>query len=318
MAKVRVAKASVEDLKKEIVRRQRKLPELIAARDALNRQIAELEGLSGAKPRAVGRRKPGRRKAARRAVKPARAGSLSSAFVDALGAKGKLTVAEAADAVQAAGYKSKSKDFPEHRQHGALEGQAIQARSAEVYIACGGDACLSCGGRPYGNSGSGSRREADDRENSARSVLRNRTRVAHVVRLVMCGRRACERETSGGSRLKTPRHIEADGKEVEKVTFIYGEMEVLASWPMMYYCGCGWRGGQAPTSGYSGIQQHPGLPNNAIFSVWDTSPKLLAVCRPSRLFDRVLPRSPRMKKKGAVAIPTLHAPGKWARCSVSL
>jgi hypothetical protein len=71
-------------------------------------------------------------------------------------------------------------------------------------------------------------------------------------------------------------HIESDGKEVEKVTFIYGEMEVLASGPMTYYCGFGWRGGQAPTSGYSGIQQHPGLPNNVIFSVWDTSPKLLA------------------------------------------
>jgi hypothetical protein len=31
--------------------------------------------------------------------------------MDALGANGKLTVAEAADAVQAAGYKSKSKAF---------------------------------------------------------------------------------------------------------------------------------------------------------------------------------------------------------------
>ena len=116
MAKLRLAKVSVEDLKKEIARRQRKLPALIAARDALNRQIAELEGLSGAKPKAIARKKPGRRKAARRVVtpavlKPARAGSLSSALTEALGAKGKLTVAEAAAAVQMAGYKSKSKDF---------------------------------------------------------------------------------------------------------------------------------------------------------------------------------------------------------------
>jgi len=44
-------------------------------------------------------------------MRPAREGSLVSELVDALGAKGKLTIAEAADAVLAAGYKSKSKDF---------------------------------------------------------------------------------------------------------------------------------------------------------------------------------------------------------------
>ena len=111
MAKVRLTKVSVEALKKEISRRQRKLPELIAARDTLNRLIAELEGLGGVKPTAIARRKPGRPKGARKAIRPARAGSLSSALMDALGAKGNLTVAEAADAVQAAGYKSKSKVF---------------------------------------------------------------------------------------------------------------------------------------------------------------------------------------------------------------
>jgi hypothetical protein len=111
MVKARLAKVSVEDLKKEISRRQRKLPELIAARDTLNRLIAELEGLGGVKPTAIARRKPGRPKGARKAIRPARAGSLSSALVDALRAKGKLTVAEATDAVVAAGYKSKSKEF---------------------------------------------------------------------------------------------------------------------------------------------------------------------------------------------------------------
>ena len=111
MAKVKMAKVSVEDLKKEIARRQRKLPTLIAARDALNRQIAELEGLGSVKPVAIRRRKAGRRKAARKAMKPARAGSLSSTLAEALKAKGKLTIPEAAEAVLAAGYKSKSKDF---------------------------------------------------------------------------------------------------------------------------------------------------------------------------------------------------------------
>ena len=111
MAKLKLAKASVEDLKKEISRKQRKLPTLIAARDALNCQIAELEGLGGVEPTAIRRRKPGRRKAARRVVKPARSGSLSTALTEALKARGKLTIAEAADATLAAGYKSKSKDF---------------------------------------------------------------------------------------------------------------------------------------------------------------------------------------------------------------
>ena len=111
MAKVKLAKASVADLKKEISRRQRKLPTLIDARDTLNRQIAGLEGLGDVKPPVKRRKKAGRRKAARRIIKPARAGSLSSALMEALGAKGKLTVAEAADAVVAAGYKSKSKNF---------------------------------------------------------------------------------------------------------------------------------------------------------------------------------------------------------------
>ena len=111
MAKVRLAKVSVDDLKKEISRRQRKLPTLIAARDTLNRLIAELECLGSVKPVAIRRRKPGRRKAARKAMKPARAGSLSSTLAEALKTKGELTIPEAAEAVLAAGYMSKSKDF---------------------------------------------------------------------------------------------------------------------------------------------------------------------------------------------------------------
>jgi predicted amino acid racemase len=112
MTKAKLAKVSVEDLKKEIVRRHAALPTLIAERDALNSQIAELEGLGGAavKPVAKRGRKPGR-KAGRKAQRPPRPGSLAGALVEAVGAKGKLTNAEAAEAVLAAGYKSKSKDF---------------------------------------------------------------------------------------------------------------------------------------------------------------------------------------------------------------
>jgi hypothetical protein len=111
MAKVKLAKVSVEEIKKEIARRQKKLPVLIAERDALNCQIAELEGLGGAKPAAIAPRKPGRPKGARKAVKAARAGSLSSLLAEAFKAKDKWTVAEAVEAAASAGYKSKSKDF---------------------------------------------------------------------------------------------------------------------------------------------------------------------------------------------------------------
>ncbi len=111
MAKVKLAKVSVEEIKKEISRRQRKLPVLIAERDALNCQIAELEGLGGAKPAAMVPKKARGRKAGRRGMKPARAGSLSGILAEAFKAKAKWTVAEAVEAAIAAGYKSKSKDF---------------------------------------------------------------------------------------------------------------------------------------------------------------------------------------------------------------
>jgi len=110
MPRAKLAKVSVEDLKKEILRRQKALPKLIAKRDEVNCQIAELEALGGAKPAAMLRKKAGR-KAGRRARRGARPGSLASALVEAFKGKRKLSVGEAAGAVQAAGYKSKSKDF---------------------------------------------------------------------------------------------------------------------------------------------------------------------------------------------------------------
>jgi hypothetical protein len=111
MPRAKLAHLSVDDLKKEISRRQSALPKLIAKRDALNCQIAELEGLGAVKPPVARRgRKPGR-KPGRRATRAPRPGSLRSALVEALTSKGKLSVAEAAEAVKAAGYKSESKNF---------------------------------------------------------------------------------------------------------------------------------------------------------------------------------------------------------------
>jgi hypothetical protein len=112
MRRAKLAKVSVEELKKEISRRQAALPELIAQRDALNCQIAELEGLGALKPPAAQLRRKRGRKPGRKANRAARPGSLRSALAEALAGKGKMSVAELVAAVKAAGYKSKSKNLP--------------------------------------------------------------------------------------------------------------------------------------------------------------------------------------------------------------
>jgi hypothetical protein len=111
MAKARLAKVSVGDLKKEIARRQRKLPTLIAARDALNHQIAELGGLGSVKavPKRA-KRKPAKKRV-RKDKGTARAGSLSSKLVEVFQGKKRLSITEAIQAVLAAGYKTKAKNF---------------------------------------------------------------------------------------------------------------------------------------------------------------------------------------------------------------
>jgi len=111
MPRPKLEKVTVEELKKEIARRQRGLAKLVAKRDALNCQIGELEGLGiVAKPAAKRGRKPGRKRGRKRGRAP-QPGSLINLLVQALDAKGKLTVAQAVDAVLASGYKSKSKSF---------------------------------------------------------------------------------------------------------------------------------------------------------------------------------------------------------------
>jgi len=58
-----------------------------------------------------------------------------------------------------------------------------------------------------------------------------------------------------------------------KYTCLYGEIEVLATGPTIYYCGCNWWPGN-PAGGYCGIQDAGGGRRLMIFSVWDTSPTL--------------------------------------------
>jgi hypothetical protein len=115
MPRLKLGKVSVADLRKEIARRQNSLAKLVAKRDALNCQIVELESL-GIIVKAAGKRgrRRGLQRGRRRGRKPGRApqaGSLVSRLVEVLGAKGKLSVAEAVDAILATGYKSKSKSF---------------------------------------------------------------------------------------------------------------------------------------------------------------------------------------------------------------
>lgn len=52
LSKTKLEKVSIEQLKREIARRQRSLAKLVAKRDALNSRIAELEslGIGTAKP----------------------------------------------------------------------------------------------------------------------------------------------------------------------------------------------------------------------------------------------------------------------------
>lgn len=63
-------------------------------------------------------------------------------------------------------------------------------------------------------------------------------------------------------------YAEDPGQPQENRTLLYGELEVLASGPGIYFCGVNWSGG------YCGIQEHAEKKRNAIFSEWDTSPTL--------------------------------------------
>jgi hypothetical protein len=111
MARVTLSKASVEDLRNEIQRRQAALPGLIAQRDELNRQIEELQalGLPGAAATA--------RKAAPVRSVPAKGWqarnklSLPQLLRKILEGKPEMSVNELTAAAVAAGYKSNSKAF---------------------------------------------------------------------------------------------------------------------------------------------------------------------------------------------------------------
>jgi len=117
MPRLSLARVSTEALKGELRRRLEALPKLIAQRNELNRQSAELDGLAAAEE-APGRRGGSRTAptgAARQGTRKARRGknpvTLSEALEEALQGKESMPIADAAEAVLASGYKSKSKNF---------------------------------------------------------------------------------------------------------------------------------------------------------------------------------------------------------------
>ncbi len=61
-------------------------------------------------------------------------------------------------------------------------------------------------------------------------------------------------------------------KGTPPVTAVYGEIQVLATSPMIYYCGLNWWP-SAAAGGYAGIQDNDSE-KRAIFSIWDTTKEL--------------------------------------------
>ena len=109
MRRSKLSTIAITVLQQEIQRRQKMLPKLIAQRDALNREIAELQGLP----------EPDARKAAKPAVAPKRGRrrraknkiGLADALAQFAKGKAKVSVGQAMEGVLAAGYKTKSKAF---------------------------------------------------------------------------------------------------------------------------------------------------------------------------------------------------------------
>ena len=110
MPRSKLSKMRIADLRQEIERRQKLLPKLMAQRDALSREIAELQ--SSATPQA---RKAARPEAAPKKTRGRHQAKNKVGLADALAVfmkgKKKVTIAEAIAGVLAAGYKTKSGDF---------------------------------------------------------------------------------------------------------------------------------------------------------------------------------------------------------------
>jgi hypothetical protein len=110
MPRPKLSTLNTADLRQEIEHRQKLLPKMIAQRDALNREIATLQGLAtpqarkAAKPEAVPK-KTRRRRQAKNKI------GLADALSVFMKGKKKVAIGEAMEGVLAAGYKTKSRNF---------------------------------------------------------------------------------------------------------------------------------------------------------------------------------------------------------------
>ena len=114
MPKLSLLKVSTVALKEELRRRLEALPKLIAERDELSRQIAELEALAttAEAPKPAEAPAPARR--ARKAKRTQRRASLAASLAEVMAGKGAMSIDQATEALLASGFKTKSKN-PRHR-----------------------------------------------------------------------------------------------------------------------------------------------------------------------------------------------------------
>jgi len=112
MPRMSLAKLSTVALKKELQRRLEALPKLIARRDELNRQIADLEAPGAAAAAPTPEKAPAAKKVARKVKRAKNPVSLPEALAQFISGKKGVSISEAVAGVLAAGYTSTSKDFP--------------------------------------------------------------------------------------------------------------------------------------------------------------------------------------------------------------
>ena len=110
MPRAKLSNVSLSQLVGELKKRQSKLADMIAQRDALSREITELQGLAApeagkaAKPEAVPKKTRRHRRAKNKV-------GLADALAGFLKGKKKVAIGEAMEGVLAAGYKTTSKEF---------------------------------------------------------------------------------------------------------------------------------------------------------------------------------------------------------------
>lgn len=114
MPKLSLAKVSTAALQQELRRRLEALPKLVAQRDELNRQIAELDASAATAEPPKPTKAPAPARKARKAKRAKRRMSLAASLAEVMAGKGAMSIEQATEALLASGFKTKSKN-PRHR-----------------------------------------------------------------------------------------------------------------------------------------------------------------------------------------------------------